>query len=99
MGFSPHDTEAVVGVSKRWVQGAARRAARDLDLMTPGSSPGRAARAGFRSSGVSCGTEFVIVLAIPVHAPLVHIVGHSVDAGSNPRPAGVHGPALAPASA
>src|SRR5436309_8659477 len=99
MGFSPRDTEAVVGVSKRGVQGAACRAARDLDLMTPGSSPGRPARAGFRSSGVSYGTEFVIVFAVPVQAPLVHIVGRIVEAESIRRSAGDLGPALVPAPA
>src|SRR5258708_26485622 len=74
------DTEPIVRVLElRWDAGAGR-AARHLDVVTPGAAAGGAPLAGFRAARIALERHRVVVGRVPVAAPLVHVVAHVEEA-------------------
>ena len=78
------DSQSVVGVLKFRRDARSRRAARHLDVMTPGTSAGSLARglhrALFRSAGIAFGSDCVVIRIVPVAAPFVDVVADVAQA-------------------
>src|SRR5258708_371371 len=56
------------------------RAARDLEVVTPGTAAGSAPFAGFGAPWIALGRHCVVIGRVPVAAPLVHVVAHVEEA-------------------
>jgi hypothetical protein len=78
------DSESVVRVLKFRRDAGSCRAARDFDVMTPGTSPGRLTgglhRAPFRPAGIPFGSEGIVIRIVPVATPFMDVVAHVVQA-------------------
>src|SRR5262249_312482 len=75
-----HNPEAIIGVAELGRQGAAGRAAGDLDLMPPGAAARGAPDSALGSRRIPLGADPPVVGPVPVEAPLVDVVGHGVQA-------------------
>src|SRR5437867_2920147 len=71
-----HQAKSVICIAVLWRQAAPVSGARGLDLMTPRTTAGHPAGSGFGAGGVPLGRRLIVVLGVPVGAPLVHIVAH-----------------------
>src|SRR5258708_9399939 len=74
------DAEAVIGVLEFGRHAGTGGAARDLDLMAPGTSAGGLALAELEAAWIALGRHRIIVGIVPVAAPLVDIVANIVEA-------------------
>src|SRR5258708_3456334 len=78
--YVARDAETIIRVLElRWDAGAGR-AARHLDVVTPGATAGSAPFSGFGAAWITLGRHCVVIGRVPVAAPFVHVVAHVVEA-------------------